>query len=122
VPPSGSAASSISPELVLYSRPGCGLCDEARELLHALLAERRKGGLSVPILVERDIASNDAWSRAYFTTIPVVELGGRQVELATSVSKLRRLLATMDGDSAGQTTERPAEPAAPAREAAARGR
>ena len=26
--------------VLMYSRPGCGLCDETRELLGALLAER----------------------------------------------------------------------------------
>ena len=36
--------------------------------------------------------SNAAWQDAYFETIPVVELGDRRLELATSVLKLRRLL------------------------------
>ena len=61
------------PDLILYGRPGCGLCDEARELLTALLDARSRAGLRTPVLVERDI-------------------GGRRVELATSAARLRRLL------------------------------
>ena len=80
------------PDLVLYGRSGCHLCDEARTALVGLLEERSEAGLLVPILVERDIDSNAAWHDAYFETIPVVELGDRRLELATSVLKLRRLL------------------------------
>jgi hypothetical protein len=82
--------------LYLYTREGCHLCDEARGLLEALLAARRAGGLPVPVFVERDIATDPAWERAFFATIPVVELGGRRLELATSGAKLRGLLATLD--------------------------
>ena len=80
------------PDLILYGRPGCGLCDEARSILADLLQARRRDGLVAPTLVERDIESNPAWERAYFAAIPVVELGDRRLELATSAAKLRRLL------------------------------
>jgi Glutaredoxin-like domain (DUF836) len=80
------------PDLFLYARPGCGLCDETRALIEALLADRRARNLPTPNLVERDIDTNEAWQRAYFTTIPVVELGGRRLETVTSLSALRRLL------------------------------
>jgi hypothetical protein len=43
-------------------------------------------------LVERDITTNDAWHRAFLTTIPVLELGDRRLELATSPAKIRRFL------------------------------
>ena len=46
----------------------------------------------MPTLVERDIETDPAWERAFFSTIPVVELGDRRLELATSAAKLRRLL------------------------------
>jgi glutaredoxin len=81
------------PDLILYSRPGCGLCDETRELLEALLRQRAAEGRPEPRLLERDIDSDPALQRAFFTTIPVVELGDRRLELATSASALRRLLA-----------------------------
>ncbi len=80
------------PDLVLYGRPGCHLCDEAREILEALLAERAASGRPSPRLLERDITADPDLHRAFLTAIPVVELGGRRLELATSATKLRRLL------------------------------
>ena len=89
------------PDLVLYSRAGCHLCDEARELLHALLDERTRQGLASPFLIEVDIESDPDLERRFFTTIPVVELGARQLALATSAAKLRRLLRdVLDGSPA----------------------
>jgi glutaredoxin len=94
-------AEATLPDLVLYSRAGCHLCDEARELLHALLDERARQGLSTPRLTEIDIEADPDLERRFFTTIPVVELGDRQVELATSAAKLRRLLSdVLDGSAA----------------------
>ncbi len=90
-----------SPPLFLYVRQGCHLCEETRVLLDALLDDRRERGLRVPIVEERDIETNEAWHRAFLTTIPVVELGGHRLELATSAGKLRRLLAdALDAQSA----------------------
>jgi hypothetical protein len=80
------------PDLVLYGRPGCGLCAEARTLLDALLEQRAQAGLPTPRLQERDIETDPAWQLAFFATIPVVELGDRRLEFATSAAKLRRLL------------------------------
>jgi glutaredoxin-like protein DUF836 len=81
------------PDLILYGRPDCGLCAEARELISALLDERRRDGMPSPVVVERDIDTDPAWQRAYFAAIPVVELGDRRLDVATSAVKLRRLLA-----------------------------
>ncbi len=89
------------PDLILYGRPGCHLCDEARELLRALLDQRAAAGLPTPTLQERDIDSDPALERALFASIPVVELGDRRLELVTSAAKLRRLLAeVLDGAAA----------------------
>jgi hypothetical protein len=82
--------------LTLYMRDGCHLCDETRRLLVALLNERRAAGLAAPELIEHDIATDAALERAYFATVPVVELGTERVELATSVVRLRRLLRRLD--------------------------
>jgi len=60
-------------EVTLYGRPGCHLCDEARQ---ALL--RLRGELSFA-LVERDIEEDEALLRAYFERIPVILLDGREV-------------------------------------------
>ena len=79
-------------DLFLYTRPGCHVCDEARALLEALLAERRSAGLTAPAIDERDIETDPDWQRDFFATIPVVEIGGRRLELVTSLARLRRLL------------------------------
>ena len=84
------------PTLVLYSRPGCDLCDEARGILTALLAARTAGKLPVPAFEECDITSDPDLERAFFLSIPVVTLGERRIELATSAAKLRALLASLD--------------------------
>jgi hypothetical protein len=89
--PSAEAAAPL-PDLVLYGRPGCHLCDDARGILEALLAERTTTGRPAPRLLERDITTDPELHRAFLTTIPVVELSGRRLELATSAAKLRRLL------------------------------
>jgi hypothetical protein len=80
------------PDLILYGRPDCGLCDEARDLIHALLDERARTGRPIPTLIELDIEADPALERQFFASIPVVELGDRRLELATSAAKLRRLL------------------------------
>ena len=81
------------PDLVLYGRPDCGLCDETRALLHALLDERRKTGRPLPTLVVLDVEADPALEREFGARIPVVELGDRRLELVTSAARLRRLLA-----------------------------
>lgn len=85
-------------ELVLFTRPGCHLCDETRIALDALLARRSAEGRPAPALVERDIETDPALERALFAEIPVVELGGHRLVLATSPARLERLLAeVLDG-------------------------
>jgi hypothetical protein len=86
------------PDLILYGRPGCGLCAETRATLEAILADRASRGLPAPGLVERSIDGDDELQRRYAFTIPVVALGDRELELATSPGKLRRLLEdVLDG-------------------------
>lgn len=92
------------PDLILYGRPECGLCDEARQLLHALTDERASHGLPTPTLTEIDIDSDPDLHRALFDRIPVVQLGDRRIELATSAAKLHRLLGEVLDRSAATTT------------------
>jgi hypothetical protein len=89
------------PRLTLYMRPGCHLCEDARALLDTVLADRHARGLPAPAVEERNIETNQAWHAAFLTTIPVVEIGERRLELATSAAKLQRFLAdALDANAA----------------------
>jgi hypothetical protein len=95
------AMSTTLPDLVLYTRPGCHLCDEARALVQGLLEDRAARGRRTAAIRERDITTNADWERAFFDRIPVIELGGRRLELAISASRLRRFLDDgLDGNVA----------------------
>jgi glutaredoxin len=81
------------PDLVLYARPGCHLCEETRAAIKLLLADRRARGKAVPAFVEHNIEADPELHKRLFERIPVVELGSGRLELATSVAGLRRLLS-----------------------------
>jgi hypothetical protein len=86
------------PDLVLWRGDGCHLCDDARVLVTALLAERAAAGLRTPTLVERRIADDPAALRDLFELIPVLELDGRRLPLAMRSGPVRAFLAdTLDG-------------------------
>jgi len=76
-------------EVVLYGKPGCHLCDEARVVLERVRAE-------VPFaLVERDIELDDALHRAYLERIPVIALDGEELfDFFVDAAELRRRLAS----------------------------
>lgn len=75
-------------EVVLYTRDGCHLCDDARVVL-----ERVRGETPF-LLVERDIESDEALHRAYLERIPVVEVAGEEAfELFVDEGELRARLA-----------------------------
>lgn len=81
------------PDLVLYARAGCHLCEETRGILEAMLQDRGSRGLATPRLVQRDIDTDQTLHDRYAFVIPVVALGDQEIELATSPARLRRLLA-----------------------------
>ena len=57
--------------LVLYTRAGCGLCEELkRELAHARVGREWQ-------LTEVDIAADPALEERWGRSIPVLEIGGR---------------------------------------------
>ena len=86
------------PDLVLYGKPGCHLCDDARVALDGVLAERAGAGLPNPELVERDILHDPALLERYRDWIPVLALGDRELRLVTQPARIRRLLAdVVDG-------------------------
>lgn len=58
--------------VVLYSRPGCHLCDQARQVL---MAEQ----VGHPFeLVEVDVQEDEDLEREYGIRIPVVEIDGEE--------------------------------------------
>ncbi len=74
--------------LVLYGRPGCHLCDEAREIVRGLVAEA--GDVE---LEDRNIDEDDELLREFLERIPVVELDGRVIgELVPDRERLRDIL------------------------------
>jgi glutaredoxin len=76
--------------ITLYGRPGCHLCDEARELILAMAGD---AGFE---LREVDIEADDALLAAYLERIPVVELDGREIaELDVDADRLRDALHTV---------------------------
>ena len=97
------------PDLILYARPVCSLCDEARQAIEVVLADRSTRGLVVPAFQERDIEADPALHRRLLERIPVVELGPQRIELVVSIGKLRRLLNDALGSepvaSSGHPTE-----------------
>jgi glutaredoxin len=77
--------------LVLYARPDCHLCDEARAGLEKL----RSDGLSFQ-LEEVDIDTDDELLRRYLEKIPVIELDGEIIsELGLDADALRARLDTL---------------------------
>ncbi|MBV8221613.1 MAG: glutaredoxin family protein [Solirubrobacterales bacterium] len=73
--------------VVLYTRAGCCLCDDARVVLERVRSER------VFALEERDIDGDDALLLAYLERIPVVTIDGVEAfELFVDESELARRL------------------------------
>jgi len=72
-------------DVVLYGRPGCHLCDEARDVLLAIRAEH-------PFeLAERDIEADDELLKRYLERIPVIVIDGVEAfELDFDHDALRR--------------------------------
>jgi glutaredoxin len=62
----------VRTSVLMYSRPGCGLCDEAREII---LAELARTGFDFE---EVDISGLDPLELEYGTRIPVVLVDGRE--------------------------------------------
>jgi glutaredoxin len=59
----------VTPRLVLYGRPGCHLCDDARIVLERI---------GEPF-ADVDITTDDALHAAYLERIPVVALDGEEL-------------------------------------------
>ena len=77
--------------ITLYTRPGCHLCDEAREAILALREELAPFELS-----EVNIEQDDGLLARYLERIPVVAVDGEVVsELDLKLDRLRASLDTV---------------------------
>jgi len=77
--------------VVLYGRPGCHLCDDARRALEA-------AGIAFE---EVDVSRDPALEAEYGVLVPVVEAGGREVfEAGMNPRDLPRLVAGSEEDFA----------------------
>jgi hypothetical protein len=66
----------VDVELTLVGKPGCHLCDDAREVIRSVIAELPAGEPSVTV-VEQNILEDAALHERYVEEIPVVLIGGR---------------------------------------------
>ncbi|KAI3686782.1 hypothetical protein L1987_80469 [Smallanthus sonchifolius] len=71
-----SSSSASKKQLILYSKPGCCLCDGLKEKLHSAFSLSSPSPDSYSLhdveLQIRDISSNPEWERAYQYEIPVL--------------------------------------------------
>jgi glutaredoxin len=80
----------MSFEVVIYSRPGCCLCDRAEDILHALQGEFAGGEYSF-LLRKVNIDEDETLREKYCCQIPVVTInGGNRVALRITEERLRR--------------------------------
>ena len=62
--------------LTLIGKPGCHLCDDAREVIHSVIDELPDGAPAVSV-EERDILQDTDLYEKYVEEIPVVLVDGR---------------------------------------------
>ncbi len=64
-------------QLTLIGKPGCHLCDDARQVIETVRAEAAARGISTE-LTELDILEDPALARKHSEHIPVVQIAGKQ--------------------------------------------
>ncbi len=84
----------MKPAVVMFSREGCCLCDDARGIL---LRVRERHDFDYD---ERDIEQDEALLRAYLERIPVVTIDGAEAfELFVDEGELERRLSDFQRSS-----------------------
>jgi glutaredoxin len=80
----------VSARVVLYTRPGCHLCDDARTVIEGVCAELDESFDEVDITAGPEA---DALTRTYGEEIPVTFVDGRQHDFwRVDADRLRRAL------------------------------
>jgi len=79
----------VVPEVLMYARPGCGLCDEAREVIMGVRARTSFEYREV------DVTGDDALELEYGIRIPVVLVDGRELfEIRVDAGRLGEAVRT----------------------------
>jgi glutaredoxin-like protein DUF836 len=87
IDPLRARAARSQPRVVLFTRPGCHLCDAARAVVERVTAQLGER------YVERDITLDPQDLRDYTDSIPVVTVDGVQVDFwRVSEDRLRAAL------------------------------
>jgi hypothetical protein len=77
------------PEVLMYARPGCGLCDEAREVIMAVRARTSFEYREI------DVTGDDSLELEYGIRIPVVLVDGRELfEIRVDAGRLGEAVRT----------------------------
>jgi glutaredoxin len=80
----------MSTEVTLYGKPGCCLCDEAKDTVRAVQARRAFR------LTEVDVSTDPVLNARYGERIPVVSVNGEDAfELGLTAAELEKLLDTV---------------------------
>ena len=82
--------------LTLIGKPGCHLCDDARDVIRSVIAELPDGSPSVTV-EERDILQEPELHEKYVEEIPVVLVDGR-VHTYWRVDRIRLRTALLEAE------------------------
>jgi glutaredoxin len=64
-----------TPEVTLFTRPSCHLCDLVQDVINTVAAQ-------IPLtlrIVDIDAPGQEAWHRRYDQHVPVIHVGGREI-------------------------------------------
>jgi len=85
------------PTLVLYSRDGCHLCEEARAEIQAVLEDRVKRGEPIARVRVVDIDANPLLRERYNDIVPIIAVNGAELPLAMGRRTIERFLTSALG-------------------------
>ena len=81
--------------LIIYSKPGCHLCDEMKALVHRTIADHSDISLD-----EIDISTDPALIDRYGLEIPVLMIDGRKAaKYRVTEEELRRIIRGREGSA-----------------------
>ena len=72
------------PTLDFYRRDDCGMCDDARRALQALMEERARRGSPNPRVRYVNVSGRPELEERYGARVPVIAVGADEISLVTS--------------------------------------